>query len=112
LKGKGARDGLFNDARSRKGELGPTLQGVSIFCEAPNPKPAVSPWRNQRWVTLYKVAMVETERARLKDRIDVAKSAMTDRARELAVATDAQSELDALADALRGLRVLGRETNP
>ena len=56
--------------------------------------------------------MVETERARLKDRIDVAKSAMTDRATELAVATDAQSELDALADALRGLRVLGRETNP
>ena len=72
----------------------------------------MSLWRNQRWVTLYKVAMVETERARLKDRIDVAKSAMTDRARELAVATDAQSELDALADALRGLRVLGRETNP
>ena len=52
--------------------------------------------------------MVETERARLKDRIDVAKSAMTDRARELAVATDAQSELDALADALRGIESPGK----
>jgi hypothetical protein len=59
----------------------------------------VSRWRNQRWVTLYKVAMVETVRARLKDRIDDAKSAMIDRARELAAATDAQPELDALADA-------------
>lgn len=71
---------------------------------------AVSPWRNQRWVTLYKVAMVETERAKLKDRIDDAKSAVTDRARELAAATDAQPELDALADAIKGLRVLERET--
>lgn len=56
--------------------------------------------------------MVETERARLKDRIDHAKSAMTDRARELAVATDAQPELDALADAVKGLRVLEKETDP
>jgi hypothetical protein len=70
----------------------------------------VSPWSNQRWVTLYKVAMVETVRARLKDRIDDAKSAMTDRARELASATDAQPELDALADAGKGLRVLEKET--
>lgn len=70
----------------------------------------MSPWRNQRWVTLYKVAMVETERAKLKDRIDDAKSAVTDRARELAAATDAQPELDALADAIKGLRVLERET--
>ena len=56
--------------------------------------------------------MVETERARLKDRIDDAKSAMTDRARELATATDAQPELDALADAVKGLRVLEREIDP
>jgi hypothetical protein len=56
--------------------------------------------------------MVETVRARLKDRIDDAKSAMTDRARELAgaVANDAQPELDALADAEKGLRVLEEET--
>jgi hypothetical protein len=70
----------------------------------------VSPWRSQRWVTLYKVAMVETERAKLKDRIDDAKSAMTDRSRELVAATDAQAELDALADAIKGLRVLEKET--
>jgi hypothetical protein len=56
--------------------------------------------------------MVETVRARLKDRIDDAKSAMTDRARELAgaVANDAQPELDALAGAVKGLRVLEKET--
>ena len=56
--------------------------------------------------------MVETVRARLKDRIDDAKSAMTDRARELAgaVANDVQPELDALADAEKGLRVLEKET--
>jgi hypothetical protein len=35
---------------------------------------------------------------------------MTDRARELAAATDAQPELDALADAGKGLRVLEKET--
>jgi hypothetical protein len=37
---------------------------------------------------------------------------MTDRARELAeaVAKDAQPELDALADAVKGLRVLEKET--
>ncbi len=72
----------------------------------------MSPWRNQRWVMLYKVAMVETVRARLKDRIDDAKSAMTDRSSELAAATDAQPELDALADAVNGLRVLEKEIDP
>jgi hypothetical protein len=56
------------------------------------------------------VAMVETVRARLKDRIDDAKSAMTDRASELAAATDAQPELNALGDAVKGLRVLEKET--
>ncbi len=60
-------------------------------------------------MTLYKVAMVETVRARLRDRIDDAKSAMTDRASELATTTDAQPELDALADAVKGLRVLEKE---
>ena len=61
---------------------------------------------------LYKVAMVETVRARLKDRIDDAKSAMTDRSSELAATTDAQPELDALADAVNGLRVLEKEIDP
>ncbi len=72
----------------------------------------MSPWRNQRWIMLYKVAMVETVRARLKDRIDDAKSAMTDRSSELAATTDAQPELDALADAVNGLRVLEKEVDP
>ena len=60
-------------------------------------------------MTLYKVAMVETVRARLKDRIDDAKSAMSDRASELATTTGVQPELDALADAVKGLRVLEKE---
>lgn len=62
------------------------------------------------WKELYRAAMLELDRAKLKSRIEVALLAVHQRLRELGAAAPSNgTEKIALNDALNGLRVLQRE---
>ena len=62
-----------------------------------------SPW----WCDLYKAALFETDKSRLPERIADAEKAIIARARELFnTTTDNIEEVQALEDALYGLRAL------
>jgi len=71
----------------------------------------MEPWEAQRWVALYKAAMIEVDLSKLPERIANAKSAMTDRTKHLSASNDGQAELEAIADALKGLRILRKEAD-
>jgi PAS domain-containing protein len=62
------------------------------------------------WKQLYQSAMLEFDRTKLKDRVDVAQHAIEDRLRDLGQDRGGSSpECQQLRDALSGLRVLSRE---
>ncbi len=57
----------------------------------------MEPWEAQRWVVLYKAAMIEVDLSKLPERIANAKSAMTDRTKHLSASNGGQAELAQLA---------------
>jgi PAS domain S-box-containing protein len=62
------------------------------------------------WKQLYQSAMLEFDRTKLKDRVEVAQHAIEDRLRDLGQDRGGSSqECQQLRDALSGLRVLSRE---
>jgi hypothetical protein len=62
------------------------------------------------WKQLYQSAMLEFDRTKLKDRVEVAQHAIEDRLRDLDQNRGGNSEeCQQLRDALSGLRVLSRE---
>jgi hypothetical protein len=67
----------------------------------------------KNWPTLYRVAVLESERGRLPTRIDEASAAIRRRARELWYAgpleTKERRDLDAALRFLRLLRMVGAE---
>jgi len=64
---------------------------------------------NLSWQELYQAALVEVQPGELQGRIDAAEEAICRRSEELKQAdTQSNSEQQAIADALRTLRVLAR----
>jgi hypothetical protein len=62
------------------------------------------------WKQLYQSAMLEFDRTKLKDRVEVAQHAIEDRLRDLGQDRGGSSqECQQLRDAISGLRVLSRE---
>lgn len=61
------------------------------------------------WKQLYQSALLEFDRAKLRDRIETAQHAVEHRMRELGEATATTPEYQQLRDALSGLRVLARD---
>ena len=69
--------------------------------------------RNKHWLTLYREAVLEPDRKKVKTRVVHAQMALQRRARELwyagAPATSERRQMDAAANFLGTLRVIGEE---
>jgi hypothetical protein len=63
----------------------------------------------QEWIELYRGALMELDRAKLPQKIDVAHKAIQQRMNELLTSKDGHQEHVALEDALRNLRTLRRQ---
>jgi hypothetical protein len=67
-------------------------------------------YENEEWVSLYRVAILELEHAKISDRIKTTRTAILARVEKLQSMPGLHSyERQALADALSGLRVLQDE---
>lgn len=62
------------------------------------------------WVELYRSALMELDRVRLREKIDAANQAIQRRMHELLLQTNSLPEHRDLEDALRNLRSLRRQT--
>jgi hypothetical protein len=62
------------------------------------------------WIEPYRLALMETNAAKMPDRIETAKAAIKSRIEELTRSVDGAAERDALMDALNALRFLTQES--
>jgi hypothetical protein len=69
----------------------------------------MKPWEQQPWVDSYRLALIETNTAKMPARIDTAKSVIESRIEELGRYGDGAAERVALTDALNALRFLTQE---
>jgi hypothetical protein len=69
----------------------------------------MKPWEEQPWVDSYRLALIETNAAKMPARIEAAKSAIESRTEELSRSMDGSAERRALMDALNALRFLTQE---
>jgi len=68
-------------------------------------------WMNLPWAEPYRLAMLESDPQKLTRRIQVAKTAISLRLNELNSFDQHESEIKALADALKVLRLLGEHAH-
>jgi hypothetical protein len=69
----------------------------------------MKPWEEQPWVDSYRLALIETNAAKMPDRIETAKSAIKSRIEALGRFVYGAAERGALMDALNALRSLTQE---
>lgn len=69
--------------------------------------PRRRPWDHQIWVRSYEYALLEIDRSKLPDRIQVAEAAISTRLVELIESKDL-GEPNALREALRVLNLIGK----
>lgn len=64
----------------------------------------------EEWLELYRGALMELDRTKLPEKIEVANAAIQQRIHELLSRKDSHQEHQILEDALRNLRTLRRQT--
>jgi hypothetical protein len=69
----------------------------------------MKPWEQQPWVDSYRLALIETNAAKMPARIEAAKAAVKSRIDELGRSVDGAAERAVLMDAMNALRLLTQE---